>query len=132
MVKQIINDLEKQFGIAPKIFDGYEFIIGNNKIFIMTKPVQEFQKISSRKGILFARKMGDKIIYSNNAIQIFGRNAKKNIIEMDLFQVKELLQNGKVGYKNNEQYEENTQFIIFYKTFPVGIGVYKNNLIKII
>ncbi len=51
--------------ISDKIFKKYSFEIRSNKIFIMTKQVNEFDIIRPiRKGLLFAEIKGDKIIIS--------------------------------------------------------------------
>jgi len=67
MINKILDELEKQHQIPKNIFRSYEFEIRGNKIFIMTKPVNQFNKIKAvRKGLLFAIKKGKTIKFSDS------------------------------------------------------------------
>jgi len=76
MIKKVLDQLKTQHKFSDKIFKTYEFEIRGNRIFIMTKQAKQFEKIKSvRKGILFARELGNKIIISEDVSRLLNNKS---------------------------------------------------------
>ncbi|MEO0092115.1 MAG: hypothetical protein ABIK61_05360 [candidate division WOR-3 bacterium] len=122
MLNMLIQQLENEFGIAKSIFKKYDFIVQKDKIYLMTKRVRVFNKIKSyRKGILFAQKLGKTWNLSDKAIQIFGKYATKNIVELNQEQIYQFMRNQKSSQIPNLPMTSGKRFILTYRKYPVGI-----------
>lgn len=122
MINTLIQQLENEFGIPKSIFQKYDFIVQKDKIYLMTKKVIAFNKIKSyRKGILFAQKLGKTWNLSDKAIQIFGKYATKNIVELNQEQIYEFMRSKKISQIPNLPISSEKRFILTYRKYPIGI-----------
>ncbi|MCX7785665.1 MAG: hypothetical protein N2201_05500 [candidate division WOR-3 bacterium] len=122
MINKILQNLEIEYGIPQSVFQKYDFLIQKEQIFIMNKVVYNFNKIRPyRKGILFAQKFGKTIKISDQAIQIFGKYATKNIVELSSEQMSEIIKAKKITNIKMSLETSQKDFLLTYKKYPVGL-----------
>ncbi len=122
MINRILQYLEINFGIPQSVFRKYNFVVQQDKIFLTTKTVNTFNKLRPyRKGILFAQQLGKTIKISNSAIQIFGKYAKINTIELSSEQMQEFMKTKKLSVNKISNIFSQRPLIFIYKNFPVAI-----------
>lgn len=122
MINRVLQYLEINFGIPQSVFRKYKFVVQKDKIFLTTKTVNTFNKLKPfRKGILFAQQLGKTIKISNSAIQIFGKYAKINTIELSSEQMQEFMKTKKLSLNKISNISSQKPLIFIYKNFPVAI-----------
>lgn len=138
--EEILRYLEERYGICRGVFENYVFIKRGRKIWIAGKDIAD-KKFSGLNvetfGMLFIRierkNEKKKIKLTTNAAQIFGKFARKNVIELD----RELAEKIARGYdlRENELKEikskaEDGYVILKYSSHILGIGLKQGNFIK--
>ncbi|MCX8015174.1 MAG: hypothetical protein N2748_04065 [candidate division WOR-3 bacterium] len=74
-MKKIFEQLPIQYKLPAQLFKDYAFEVKNDKIFIMTKPAKEFDKIKAiRKGLIFAIKKRKNFIIKEDVLKRLLRN----------------------------------------------------------
>lgn len=122
MINRVLQYLEINFGIPQSVFRKYNFVVQKDKIFLTTKTVNTFNKLKPfRKGILFAQQLGKTIKISNSAIQIFGKYAKINTIELSSEQMQEFMKTKTLSLNKISNISSQKPLIFIYKNFPVAI-----------
>jgi len=128
MVEKILKEIRNRFGIPEEVFSNWK-IIEAGDLWIMSEEAFKFPiKNFSRKGIRLVRVYRDGYKLTTAGIQIFGKYATKNVLEISPDQVKDYLE-GKdlsVGSCN----VENGQVIIKYGDDYLGSGLYVNGKVK--
>ncbi|OYT42902.1 MAG: hypothetical protein B6U88_02525 [Candidatus Aenigmarchaeota archaeon ex4484_56] len=128
----ILKYLRDRFSIQKKIFSNYSFIIKGEKIWIVYKDVLEKNldglNIES-VGLLFGRyfKRQERFKPTTNALQIFGRYATKNIVELNEKEKDMYIKGYDLEKKLNL---EEGYVIIKFKNDILGCGLYRNGKIK--
>ncbi|HDD46506.1 MAG TPA: hypothetical protein ENG42_03445 [Candidatus Aenigmarchaeota archaeon] len=129
---KIIKWMEQRFGINRGIFKGYAFIIKNGKVWLTSREVMNRElrgiKIES-VGLLFGRYSERKGIFkpTTNALQIFGKYASRNIVELNERERDDYL----TGYDLEKQCDAGEGYVIIkYKHHVLGCGLYRNGIIK--
>ena len=83
--KELLTKISDAYGIPPEIFSDYEFLEKPERIFITSRASLSInlRNLSIEGlGLSFARISGS-IKLTTNAIQLFGRHATKNILDLD-------------------------------------------------
>jgi NOL1/NOP2/fmu family ribosome biogenesis protein len=128
MVEKILKEIRNRFGIPEEVFSNWK-IVEAGDLWIMSEEAFKFPiKNFSRKGIRLVRVYRDGYKLTTAGIQIFGKYATKNVLEISPEQVKDYLE-GKdlsVGSCN----AENGQVIIKYGDDYLGSGLYVNGKVK--
>ena len=128
----ILKYLRDRFSIQKKIFSNYSFNIKGEKIWIVYKDVLEKNldglNIES-VGLLFGRyfKRQERFKPTTNALQIFGRYATKNIVELNEKEKDMYIKGYDLEKKLNL---EEGYVIIKFKNDILGCGLYRNGKIK--
>jgi NOL1/NOP2/fmu family ribosome biogenesis protein len=128
MVEKILKEIRNRFGIPEEVFSNWK-IVEAGDLWIMSEEAFKFPiKNFSRKGIRLVRVYRDGYKLTTAGIQIFGKYATKNVLEISPEQVRDYLE-GKdlsVGSCN----VENGQVIIKYGDDYLGSGLYVNGKVK--
>jgi NOL1/NOP2/fmu family ribosome biogenesis protein len=128
MVEKILKEIRNRFGIPEEVFSKWK-IVEAGDLWIMSEEAFKFPiKNFSRKGIRLVRVYRDGYKLTTAGIQVFGKYATKNVLEISAEQVKDYLE-GKdlsVGSCN----VENGQVIIKYGDDYLGSGLYVNGKVK--
>jgi len=132
MRADIIKIIERKFGIPRKCFKDFSFIVRAEKIWMVSKSVNE-KDLNNLKieaiGMLFGRYFENEKRFkpTTNALQIFGKFAKKNIINITDEELKKYLS----GFDINKKADvENGFVIIKHREDIIGCGLYKDGVIK--
>ncbi|MCD4666647.1 hypothetical protein K8R47_02450 [archaeon] len=125
--KKILEEIQNQYGIKKLELD-YVFLRNNkNKIYITNKNIGKLDlnnfKINNI-GLYFAD-VSNKIRLSIEGSQLVGKNAKKNVLEINEEEVQKWLR----GYDLNTKKEFQDFVIIKHKDDYLGTGKYKENKI---
>ncbi|HDM90758.1 MAG: hypothetical protein DRQ06_02715 [Candidatus Hydrothermota bacterium] len=128
--RKALEYIEKRFGIGKEVFDGY-VIIDNGDIWITTPEAAQLKlKAWKRKGIRLARVFKKGIKMTTAAMQIFGRYAVRNVVQLpDVASVKDFLAGRDIAIHNLEGIEEG-QVIVKYGSDILGSALYRNGKLK--
>ncbi len=122
--QSLVNGMERKFGVPQKCFDGYAIFKEIDEAYISTKDVFSFRELKTRhRGLEFAKMYGHDIKPDNDMIQIFGSHATKNIIDLQLFQLKKFLR-GEIIRIGSLPGIDNGFVMVRFKGLPVGTGKY--------
>ena len=90
---QLLRLLQERFGIPKSVFDNYYFLKRRLTIWLLSKDdrVQDLASLRVESvGLPFLRRVKTHLKPTSAALQIFGRHASKNIVNLDSTQMKEL------------------------------------------
>lgn len=129
MIKKVLYALEKRFGIEKKSFKGFSLFTYQNGVWVASREAGEFDRLKIiRKGIKIARVFTQIVKPTTNGMQIFGRKAKKNRIELDKINAFRFCRGEKIRIER-KGIEEGI-VVVFYKNFPLGVGLYREGRLK--
>ena len=128
----ILKYLRDRFGISKRIFSDYSFIVRGEKIWIAFKDVLEkdLEGLNIEAiGLLFGRYFEKQKRFkpTTNALQIFGRYATKNIVELDEKEKEMYIRGYDLEKKLNL---EEGYVIVKFKNDVLGCGLYREGKIK--
>jgi len=128
----ILKYLRDRFGISKRIFSDYSFIVRGEKIWIAFKDVLEkdLEGLNIEAiGLLFGRYFEKQKRFkpTTNALQIFGRYATKNIVELDEKEKDMYIKGYDLEKKLNL---EEGYVIVKFKNDVLGCGLYREGKIK--
>ena len=128
----ILKYLRDRFGISKRIFSDYSFIVRGEKIWIAFKDVLEkdLEGLNIEAiGLLFGRYFEKQKRFkpTTNALQIFGRYATKNIVELDEKEKDMYIRGYDLEKKLNL---EEGYVIVKFKNDVLGCGLYREGKIK--
>jgi len=134
--ENIINFFKDRFGIPSEIIENYQFFENKENIWMVSSEIvtEEFLKLLRLKkidfiGIKALRKTQHfKYKPTTYLVQIIGIYAKKNIIELDKEELKNLLKIGKISVKRKKI--EDGYVILKFKGKVLGCGLYVNGILK--
>jgi len=92
MVEKILKEIRNRFGIPEEVFSNWK-IVEAGDLWIMSEEAFKFPiKNFSRKGIRLVRVYRDGYKLTTAGIQIFGKYATKNVLEISPEQVRDYLE----------------------------------------
>jgi len=108
MPRKVLDELIRRFGFPDDLFRDWETVDHDTDVFITTPEVASFTRVKPvRKGIRLARTFPHGVKPTTNAVQLLGRHATRNVIELDAAQAQafiqgETVQSAECGMRNAE------------------------------
>jgi len=128
MVEKILKEIKNRFGIPEEVFTNWKLVLAGD-LWIMSDEAYTFPiKNFSRRGIRLVRVYRDGYKLTTAGIQIFGKYATRNVLEISPEQVEDYLE-GKDLFMNSSNVE-NGQVIVKCGDDYLGSGLYVNGKIK--
>jgi NOL1/NOP2/fmu family ribosome biogenesis protein len=134
--QRIIEYFRERFGIPEDDFKGYLFFESNKGIWMVSSgfPDREYLQLTTLKrfdflGIRVLRKINNnRFKPTTYGLQIIGRNATRNFIELDRDELIKLLRNGHI----EKEYPsvEDGYVILRYNKRVLGCGLYKKGILE--
>lgn len=126
--KKVFQELTRRFGFPEGLFDGWELVEHEDDVFITTREAYEFDRLKIvRKGIRLARVFAHGIKPTTNAMQVFGRYATRNVVDLDSQQARRFVQGEELRL---EAAVEPGFVVVRHDGFAVGVGLYKQGMLK--
>ena len=128
--KEVISWWAKRFGIPEEVFEPYEFFVrGRNTIWALRRSdktpwglrFEALGMVIMRRG-----KLGWKP--TTNAIQVFGRHATRNVVDLDEEQMRTFVAGGTI--RGPFPGLEEGYVIARYRGVPLGCGLYTHGVLK--
>ncbi|MEO0276409.1 MAG: NOL1/NOP2/sun family putative RNA methylase [candidate division WOR-3 bacterium] len=127
-IKEIFLFLEDEFGLLRENFEDFLFYIKKDEIWILSKKIKEIiNPFDLRRGMRFLRKYSKGYKLTTNFVQVFGKLIKNRRLEIENF---EDARNFLLGKDIKISSKIKGQVVIFYKDFPLGVGVIQNDVLK--
>ena len=130
--KELFSYFEERFGIDRKEFENLEFYEkSKGRIYSVNKPAFKLLESVNRPisaGLLFAR-MSAAFKPTSVIIQIFGRYAKKNILDLDVEEAKTYISGLDLEMQNTGNCTDG-YVIVRYNDYSLGIGLLKAGKLK--
>jgi NOL1/NOP2/fmu family ribosome biogenesis protein len=132
--KAFVDFLEERFGIEKSVFSGYSFHETVDKIYVMSGDIPQKDLNNLRivqTGIVAGRifDKGDKFKPTTNILQIFGKFASKNIVELNEKEKEDFIRGLDIENKLTEG-TENGYVIVKFGKDVLGCGIYVTGQIK--
>ena len=131
--EEMLSSLRNRFGFRPDTFDDYDFFINTkNKIFILNKTtssiINSYPKKLMNAGLLFARR--DAVIKpTSNMIQIFGKSARRNTINLSRPRTRMYVEGFDIDFREEIPAEEG-YVILRYGRYNLGCGLLRDYALK--
>jgi len=126
--KKVFQELTRRFGFPEDLFDDWELVEHEDDVFITTPEAYDFDRLKIvRKGIRLARVFAHGIKPTTNAVQVFGRHATRNVVDLDSQQVHRFVQGEELQL---EVPVEPGFLVVRHDGFAVGVGLYKQGVLK--
>jgi len=124
---KVIDLYLQQFGILKNSFADYAVYQKYDTYYIATPEAYAFFEISGiRKGLEIGRIYGNNLKPDNDFVQIFGTDARRNIVEVTEWELKKFLKGENIKSPNGLD-----EFVIIsFKDLPLGVGHLNKNEIK--
>jgi len=117
-----------RFGIPESAAEGLEVLGAPDVVFIGTPEVMKFDACRPmRRGIRLCRVFPHSLKPTTWAMQVLGRHATKNVIDVTEAQAASLINGGEFEI---EAAVDDGFVLIRCKGFTVGVGLYKSPLLK--
>ncbi|MBN2537851.1 hypothetical protein JXB37_06205 [candidate division WOR-3 bacterium] len=125
-----VRGLLERFGVPAEALAGLDVVEGQGAFFIGTREVMTFDAVRPlRRGIRFCRVFPRSVKPTTHAMQVLGRHATRNVIDLEREQV--------VGLINGEQVEvdapaavEDGYVLLRVDGFSAGVGLYRRPVLK--
>ena len=126
--KKVFQELTRRFGFPEQMFDRWAAVEHAEDVFVATPEAQEFDRLKVvRKGLRLARIFAHGVKPTTNAMQVFGRYATRNVLDLDFQQAQRFVQ----GEELQLEAEVEPGFVIVrHDGFAVGVGLYKPGVLK--
>ena len=125
MINQCIEIIEREYGIPKSFFKNYGLTIRGKKLWIYEKTLENFERFWVSIGIVGFRisRIEDKMILkpTTNFIQLFGKEFKKKIYELDNWEEVKLFVNGK-NLEIKEKCDLKGYVVVKYEEHYLGCG----------
>jgi NOL1/NOP2/fmu family ribosome biogenesis protein len=122
------REVFERFGIPGDAFAGLRALEEQETIFVGTREVMEFDAVRPmRRGIRMARVYPYSMKPTTFGMQVLGRQATRNVIELSDEQVRRLINGESLNIEANA---ENGFVLLRWKGFVVGVGFYKRPVLK--
>ncbi|MEO0070306.1 MAG: hypothetical protein ABIK18_05900 [candidate division WOR-3 bacterium] len=123
-----IDLLKRRFGFPEGWLNGLKLVKEQETIFVSTPEVMGFEKVTPlRRGLRLCRHFPHSVKPTTFAMQVLGRNAQHNRIEVNEEQARKLIKEGEIEIESDA---EDGFVLIFWHNFVVGVGLYKKPLLK--
>lgn len=123
-----IDFLRLRFGLSANWLEGLELIKEQETIFAGTSEVMQFDRLRPlRRGIRLCRLFPHSVKPTTFAMQILGKSAQKNLIEVNDDQAKGLINGSSIEIDTGV---ENGFVLIVWQGFVLGVGLYKKPVLK--
>ncbi|MBX6422971.1 hypothetical protein [Thermosulfurimonas sp. F29] len=102
--RNILNYLSDRFGFPPDLFEPYEFLATSKNywLFVRTPYLRELTRLRIQTaGLLFLRKVSGYLKPTTAALQRFGHQATRNILELDRYTLDRLRLEKKIPYESD-------------------------------
>jgi NOL1/NOP2/fmu family ribosome biogenesis protein len=128
-VTRRVREVRERFGISKDAFAGLRALEDQETIFVGTREVMEFDAVRPmRRGIRLARMYPYSLKPTTFGMQVLGRQATRNVIELSDEQAKRLV-NGE-SLMSIEADAENGFVLLKWQGFIAGVGFYKRPVLK--
>jgi NOL1/NOP2/fmu family ribosome biogenesis protein len=118
-----IDDIARRFGIPAEVLGRYSGLVDQDTVFIGTPEVMKFDAVRPmRRGIRLSRIFPHSVKPTTFALQVLGRHATRNVVDVEDEQVKALINGGSLRI---EAEVDDGFVLIRWKGFAVGIGHYR-------
>ena len=117
----IVSFFHERFGIPEKVFSDFEFVLTSKKCYMFSG---KYEGAAEMKGLLLAR-LGRGIKPTTSAIQLIGRHATRNVIDIS----EEKLNKYLMGY-DIEADGDNGYVILRHGEDIIGVGLLKSGVVK--
>ena len=123
-----VRELSERFGIPREVFDRLAAVEDQETVFVSTPEVMEFDEVRPmRRGIRLARIYPYSLKPTTFGMQVLGREATRNVVDVSDEQAK-LLING--GTLSADIEADNGFVLIRWRGFVAGVGFYKRPVLK--
>ncbi len=123
-----VEFLRNRFGLPEEWLQGLETVTEQATVFIGTPEVIRFNAVKPlRRGLRLCRIFPHSVKPTTFAMQLLGRKATANQIEVDEQQAKQLINGGTVETAADV---ENGFVLISWRSFIIGVGIYKRPVLK--
>lgn len=123
-----VEFLRNRFGLPEEWLQGLETVTEQATVFIGTPEVIRFNVVKPlRRGLRLCRIFPHSVKPTTFAMQLLGRKATANQIEVDEQQAKQLINGGTVETAADV---ENGFVLISWRSFIIGVGIYKRPVLK--
>ncbi|MFO7638362.1 MAG: hypothetical protein R6X14_03525 [bacterium] len=125
-----LRELARRFGIPESTFAELAAVLAPNQgtVFLATPEVMRFSAVRPmRRGIRLCRLFPHSVKPTTHAMQLLGRHATRNCVEVSREQAAELVAGGRV---ETEVECENGFVLIRCRGFTVGVGFYQRPVLK--
>lgn len=125
-----VRDICQRFGIPESVFEGLVDIQVQDTVFVATKDVMSFDLVRPmRRGLRFCRMFPRSTKPATFAMQVLGRSATRNCIEVGEQTARQLV-NGSQAEVEAGPDVENGFVLIRCRGFVLGTGMYKRPHLK--
>lgn len=123
-----VRELKERFGIPDDVFDRLAAVEDQETVFVGTPEVMEFDDVRPmRRGIRLARVFPHSLKPTTFGMQVLGRHATRNVIDLSDEQAKRLINGGSAS----ADFDADNGFVLLrWRGFTVGVGFYKRPVIK--
>jgi NOL1/NOP2/sun family putative RNA methylase len=116
---KVIEKFCRRFDVAPDRFSGFAVFQSADEYSIASAAAYSFLEIKSvRKGLEVGKIYDNEIKPDNDFVQLFGRRAERNALEVKDWELKKFLRGENIGCPPRLE----GFVIIKYKNLPMGIG----------
>lgn len=123
-----VRELKERFGIPDEVFDRLAAVEDQETVFVGTPEVMGFDDVRPmRRGIRLARVFPHSLKPTTFGMQVLGRHATRNVIDVSDEQAKRLINGGSVSADFGA---ENGFVLLRWRGFTVGVGFYKRPVLK--
>lgn len=128
MTRHLLTELSRRYGFPEGLFQDYALVEHDNDVFITTPEVAEFRTIKPvRKGLRLARTFPHGTKPTTNAMQLLGRYATRNVVDLHSAQALAFIQ----GQTLELAAPAEPGFVIVRSGgFCLGVGLYRSGLLK--
>ena len=125
-----VKELAQRFGIPDEVMSGLELLEDQETIFAGTREAMSFQAVRTmRRGIRLCRVFPYSVKPTTFALQLLGRHATRNVIDVEDADAKALINGGELRLEAGADVE-NGFVLLRWRGFPVGVGHYRRPVLK--
>ena len=123
-----VREVRERFGMSAAELDRLAAIEAQDTIFVGTAEVMKFDAVRPmRRGIRLCRVFPYSVKPTTFAMQVLGRYATRNIIDLADEQARRIINGGELSL---EASAENGFVLLRWHEFTIGVGLYKRPVLK--
>lgn len=125
-----VRGLFERFGIPQEALAGLGVLEGQGAFFVATRAVMAFDSVRPlRRGIRFCRVFPHSVKPTTHAMQVMGRHATRNCIDLDRESVVRLIGGEQLQFQAPPDVE-NGYVLVRVDGFTAGVCLYKRPVLK--